>query len=189
MQLGLANDKPKVTLAVKLCLACVMIKCWKHVSFWVLLSLILLQRFINRLFHVTIFILLSLSQFLFHIIIHLCIIILPSVYILIVSFCSSPLPGCCILFPQNDSWWGRDFPHSSTSIMAILHFRIFSSLFYVWRSYLPASKFDTVPSISVKYLTQILNSITSLVCRSPAPFVTTKYLLGHDPKRYKKLLL
>jgi hypothetical protein len=27
MQLGLANDKPKVTLAVKLCLACVMIKC------------------------------------------------------------------------------------------------------------------------------------------------------------------
>jgi len=129
------------------------------------------------------------SQFPFHIITHQCTIILSSVYILIVSFCSSPLPGCCILFPQNDSWWGRDFPHSSTSIMAILHLRIFSSLFYVWRSYLPASKFDTVPSISVKYLTHILNSITSLVCRSPAPFVTTKYLLGHDPKRYKKLLL
>jgi len=33
MQLGLANDKPKVTLAVKLCLACMMIKCWKHASF------------------------------------------------------------------------------------------------------------------------------------------------------------
>jgi hypothetical protein len=33
MQLGLAIDNPKATLAVKRRLACEMIKCWKQVSF------------------------------------------------------------------------------------------------------------------------------------------------------------
>ena len=141
------------------------------------------------------------SQFSFHIITHQCTIILSSVYILIVSFCSSPLPACCILFPQIDSWWGRDWEipkdsHRSSGLLMLYTYQhhgdfALQNLFipFLCLTILPASKFDTVPSILVKYLTQILNSITSLVCRSPAPFVTTKYLLGHDPKRYKKLLL